>query len=108
MSEHFRFHQVFWNGATVDGDKRFILQGTIVMNGFGHDFFSGSGLPCDQNIGRRLGNAFDHIVNRMHRRRVADDILETVFFGQLFTKGPVFHFQIAAAEIDKAAALIGK
>src|SRR5690554_2566328 len=73
VAEQFRFNQVFGNGGHVQGDERVVGPGAVVVQGLGHQFFTGATLAVDQygNVG--VGEPADGAKDLLHGGRFADD-----------------------------------
>ena len=72
VSKDFRFHQIFWDGSTVQRHKCFGATGRAHMNGFCAQLFTRAAFTCDED--RCLGgrDTINCCVNILHRRRTAD------------------------------------
>ena len=60
VAEKFGFHQRLGNRGAVDGDERFVLAGTFIVNGLGDEVFAGAAFALNQNgcsfAGRNLAD----------------------------------------------------
>src|SRR5689334_18730726 len=86
MSEQLGFEQVLWKRTAVDRDKRGELTAAIKVKSSRDQFFAGSAFSQDQNSAVGISHSFDHLKNRLHRRRTANDLTELIFLLQLLAQ----------------------
>jgi len=73
MAEQFALHETGRDGPTADPDKRAPFSGTLIHNGPGNEFFSGTALPSNQN-GGITGSHLDNLGKYLpYGPTVADD-----------------------------------
>ena len=98
MAEEFTLQQLLTEGGAVDRDQPGFRTSAEMMDRPSHQFFAGAAFPFDENGSARGGDLSDRIKDRLHRRRVTDDIFKAVAFGDLGFQGDHFLFDGAAAD----------
>src|SRR5262245_30201874 len=73
VAEQLGFDQLFRQGGAVDLDELFFRAQRIEMEGVGDQLLTGARFADDQHVGVALGDAFDSLVDHLHRLRRADD-----------------------------------
>ena len=81
MTEQFAFQKTFGNGPAIDRDKWLVPADTVLMDHVGHQFFAGAALALDQNRGTAGADAIDYLIELLHFRAFADQLIkaEAVF-----------------------------
>jgi hypothetical protein len=62
----------------------------VVMNGVGHQFFSGAAFPANQDGGVAAGHLADHLEHFSHLVAVADNVVDAVLVFQFVPQALVF------------------
>src|SRR5262245_58143576 len=73
VAEQLGFDQLFRQGGAVDLDELFFRAQRIEVEGVGDQLLAGARFADDQDVGVALGDAFDSLVDHLHRLRRADD-----------------------------------
>ena len=89
VTEQLRFEQRFGKCTAVDRDKRLFGTRAQIVDRPGDQFFSGSALAGDQDRRLHLGDGLDHLKDRVHLRRSADDVLDAAAFALGTLEGTV-------------------
>ena len=69
VAEKFAFHQVFRNGTTVDGNKRFVAAVGQLVNRARRLLFTRTGLAGDINRNKAVGQSANQVAHFDHLRR---------------------------------------
>src|ERR1035441_5769372 len=80
--------QVLRNRPAVDGDEGPILTTAVEVDRLGEQFLAGSRLAADENGRCRLRGSRCHIEHVQQFVRLAEDVLETVFFIEAAAQDP--------------------
>ena len=83
VAENFRFDEVFWKRRAIYGHKWRVPALADFVDSLGRDFLPGSRFTCDENGSIRIRDIFDHFINRLHWRGIADKSRHGLFT-QLF------------------------
>ena len=79
VAEEFGFEQVLGQRRAVDGHEGLVLPRGIEMQRAGDEFLAGAALALDQDGAVGIGDLGDEVVDLLHLRARADDVLEAVF-----------------------------
>ena len=75
VAEEFAFEQCLGEGGAVDGQERAIAAAAVVIDGPRHEFLAGTALAEDQDHRVLRGDPTDGLVDLLHGRGVADDLV---------------------------------
>jgi hypothetical protein len=81
MAKELGLHQLLGNGGAVDFDERFVRARAQGMQRVGHEFFAGSVLASDEDVGVGRRDASYQLEGVLHPRVSGDQIAESCFFG---------------------------
>src|SRR5262249_40810357 len=73
VAEQLGFDQLFRQGGAVDLDELFFRPQRIEVEGVGDQLLAGAGFADDQHVSVALSDAFNSLVDHLHRLRRADD-----------------------------------
>ena len=86
MAKEFTLQKFARDGATVDGNKGFLLAGAVEVHRPGDQFLAGAGFAEDEDGRIGLNNLFHLLEDRLHRRTAADHVGKMVFAAQLLAQ----------------------
>ena len=95
ISEEFALQQGLRKRAAVDGNEGVGGARRTNVNGAGHQFFTGAALPVDQNRAGGGGDGANRLLELLHGRAGADDVVERIAGG-----GVAAQREILLAEIQ--------
>ena len=100
MSEQLALDQPCRDRAAVDFHERMLVTRAAAVDGARHQFLAGAGFAEDQDrrVGRR--DAIDRAQRRQESGAVADNLLEIVFVGNLFSQIDVLAFELRLQPAD--------
>ena len=99
VAEEFAFQQVFRQGRAVDGHKRVVLAAAVEMERAGYQLLARAALALDEDGAVGVGHLGDQIIDLLHLRAGADDVLKFVAVLELLLEIDVFAH--GALEIER-------
>ena len=82
VAEEFAFQQGFGKGGAVDRYKRAVVAGAAGVDGPGDQFLAGARLAADEHGEIRAGHLLNGLVDPVHLRALADQVVVSVPFLQ--------------------------
>jgi hypothetical protein len=76
VTEQLRFEEVLGEGGAVLRDEHLVAAAGLVVDRGGDQLLARTGLALDADGGARIDHALELAQQRLHRRRVADDVVE--------------------------------
>ena len=90
VAEHLAFHQLSRDRAAIDRDERPVAPRAQLMDRLGAELLAGPALAGDEDRGAALCRAFDHVVDRPHRQRGANEAAKSAVLGDVVRRGEAF------------------
>ena len=78
MAKEFGLEEVLGEGGAIDGDEGLVLAGGVEMEGAGDQFLAGAAFALDEDGGVGIGYFCNEVVNLLHARTGANDVLGLV------------------------------
>ena len=73
VAEDLAFHQFARDGAAIERDEGTAIRAGMAMDRLGAELLAGAALAGDEDRRARRRHAADLVVDRLHRRRAADE-----------------------------------
>src|SRR4051795_5397113 len=96
MSKELTLQERFGNGTTIDTHYFLVSPLAVKVNGFGHEFFTGSSLSGNQDRAIRAGNCFHEPKDILHRLAIPNNTFKPVFFFELCSKVRILLFKASS------------
>src|SRR5260370_16696379 len=77
ITEKLGFQESLRERPAVDGDEGGLSADAVFMNGAGHQLFTGSALPGNENAARLRSNSLNHVEDGAHLLALSNDIVES-------------------------------
>src|ERR1700675_3462420 len=90
MAEQFGFKLAFGKRTAIDRHEWMMLSRAVVVERSGHQFFSGAALALDEDGRIGIGDFTDQLIDCLHLRTGADQVLEFVTFTRIAFYKAVF------------------
>ena len=86
VPEQLRFQQIFRECAAVDCDEGMVLEVAVEMQTARDQFLAGAALALNQNGAIGVRDLIDQVIDELHFRAGADDILEAIAIFKLLAE----------------------